>query len=91
MILENANYRVNTKNCRACKLWKGKKGPKADKFRKYHKCPLNYIGSSGMMEPNGILECCDSSVEKRQLRYLTYIGDGDTEVLLLQTRTRVIP
>ena len=31
-----------------------------------------------MIEPNGILECFESSVEKRQLRYLTYIGDGDT-------------
>ena len=29
------------------------------------------------MESNGILECFDSSVEKRQLRYLTYIGDGE--------------
>ena len=57
----------------------GKKGPKADKFRKYHKCPLNHIGSSGMVESNGILECFDSSVEKRQLRYLTYIGGGDTK------------
>ena len=26
---------------------------------------------------NGILDCFESSVEKRQLRYLTYIGDGD--------------
>ena len=31
------------------------------------------------MESNGILECFDSSIEKRQLRYLTYIGDGDTK------------
>ena len=73
------DYRVKTKNCHACKLWKGKKWPKADKFHKYHKCPLNHTGSSGMMESNGILECFESSVEKRQLRYLTYIGDGDTK------------
>ena len=57
----------------------GGKGPKADKFHKYHKCPLKHIGSSGMIESNGTLECFDSSVEKRQLRYLTYIVDGDTK------------
>ena len=74
-----ANNIGKCKNCHACKLWKGKKGPKADHFHKYHKCPLNHTGSSGMMESNGILECFKSSVEKRQLRYLTYIGDGDTK------------
>ena len=74
------DYRVKTKNFQACTLLeRGKKGPNADKFRKYHKCPLNHIGSSGIMESNGILECFELSVEKRQLRYLTYIGDGDTK------------
>ena len=56
------DYRVKTKNCHVCKLWKGKKGPKADKFRKYHKCSLNHIGLSGMIETNCILECFESSV-----------------------------
>ena len=73
------DYRVKTKNCHACKLWKGKKRPKADHFHKYHKSLLNRTGSFGMMESNGILECFKSSVEKRQLRYLTYIGGGDTK------------
>ena len=47
-----------------------------------------------MMESNSILEYFESSVEKRQLRYLTYIDDGDQNgitKMLLQIRTRVIP
>ena len=32
----------------------------------------------GAMESDGILECYLSSVIERQLRYLTYIVDGDT-------------
>ena len=73
------DYRVKTKNCHACKLWKNKTGPKAEKFRKNHKCLLNHTGASGMMESDGILDCFKSSVATRKLRYLTYIGDGDTK------------
>ena len=31
------------------------------------------------MEYGGVLECYLASVIERQLRYLTYIGDGDTK------------
>ena len=73
------DYRVKTKTCKACSYWKGKTGAKAEKFRRIHKCPLNHTKSSGAMEADGVLECFLSSVIKRQLRYLTYIGDGDTK------------
>ena len=86
-IIDNSNgkcidYCVKTKNCLAFKLWKNKTGPKAEKFRKTHKCLLNRTGASGMMESDGILDCFKSSMETRKLRYLTYIGDGDTKSFL---------
>ena len=73
-----------SKTCKACSYWKGKTGAKSEKFRRIHKCPLNHTKSSGgggggLMEADGVLECFLSSVIKRQLRYLTYIGDGDTK------------
>ena len=73
------DYRVKTKDCKACQYWKGKRGPKTDNFHRIHKCPLNHTKSSGAMESDGVLECYLSSVIGRQLRYLTYIGDGDTK------------
>ena len=76
------DYRVKSKTCKACSYWKGKTGAKSEKFRRIHKCPLNHTKSSGgggVMEADGVLECFLSSVIKRQLRYLTYIGDGDTK------------
>lgn len=73
------DYCVKTKICKACTYWKGKTGPKANAFRKKHKCPINHKASSGAMEADGVLECFLSSVEKNKLRYLTYIGDGDTK------------
>ena len=60
-------------------IGKGKRGPRADNFRRIHKCPLNHTKSSGAMESDGVLECYLSSVIERQLRYLTYIGGGDTK------------
>ena len=73
------DYRVKSKTCKACSYWKGKSGAKSEKFRRIHKCPLDHTKSSGVMEADGVLECFLSSVIKRQLRYLTYIGDGDTK------------
>ena len=73
------DYRVKTKACKACQYWKGKRGPRADKFRRIHKCPLNHTKSSGAMEADGVSECFLTSVNERKLRYLTYIGDGDTK------------
>ena len=64
------DYRVKSKTCKACSYWT---------FRRIHKCPLNHTKSSGVMEADEVLECFLSSVIKRQLRYLTYIGDGDTK------------
>ena len=73
------DYRVKSKTCKACSYWKGKTGAKSEKFRRIHECPLNHIKSSAVMEADGVIECFLSSVIKRQLRYLTYIGDGDTK------------
>ena len=71
--------RVKSKTCKACSYWKGKTDAKSEKFRRIHKCPLNHTKSSGVMGADGVLERFLSSVIKRQLRYLTYIGDGDTK------------
>ena len=76
------DYRVLTKNCHACKLWKGKTGTKYENFLKNHKCPINHQGASGTMEMNGVMDCFKASVETRKLRYLTYIGDGDSKGFL---------
>ena len=38
-----------------------------------------HIGSAGSMEAEGVVRCFQKSVETRQLRYETYIGDGDSK------------
>ena len=48
-------------------------------FEEYTNVHSTIPSLRGVMEADGILECFLSSVIKRQLRYLTYIGDGDTK------------
>ena len=47
-------------------------------FKDNHVCSINHKGSSGSMEAKGIVECFQSSIEARKLRYVRYIGDGDS-------------
>ena len=46
----------------------------------YHECDINHEGSSaGSMEAAGIVECFMSFEDDRKLRYINYIGDGDSK------------
>ena len=42
-------------------------------------CGKNYEGSAPAMEPAGVKQIFNKSVEERGLRYVNYIGDGDTK------------
>lgn len=41
-------------------------------------CTANYLGFSGGMEGTGLLEIFNRSIEKYNVRYVQYLGDGDT-------------
>lgn len=42
-------------------------------------CLKNHEGSSGAMECNGVLKIFQRSEEKRGVRYIKYLGDGDSK------------
>lgn len=63
------DYQVLSKVCNACTLWETKKTTDPDRYDKYvenHSCPINHDGSA-------------VSMEAKNLRYLEYIGDGDSK------------
>ena len=43
------------------------------------KCCIVHIGSSGSMEKEGAIEIFLRSIEKRNLKYTVFVGDGDTD------------
>ena len=48
-------------------------------IRDSHECSINHDGSAGSMEANGVVECFSTSVEKYNLQYTEYLGDGDSK------------
>ena len=50
-----------------------------ENFLKTHNCPINDEGSAGSMEPSGIVRMFEKSVDNLQVRFTTYIGDGDSQ------------
>ena len=69
-----------TKTWKACQSWESCKDTEEyEKFITNHDCDVNHEGSSGAMEATGLVECFMSSVQDQKLRYINYIGDGDSK------------
>ena len=73
---------VMSKECRECMANKRQEG--SQEFEEWweghqHKCHVNFFGSSGKMDPAGCLAIFQRSVEKHSLKYLEFLGDGDSK------------
>ena len=67
---------VMTKDCCLCKYWESKEDETGyENWLSTHKCPINHEGSSGSMETEGAVRIFN---KKNSLRYVNYIGDGDS-------------
>lgn len=76
------DYEVMSTFCKVCSSYRGPKfGPKYAQFFLRHKavCKKNHCGSSGKMEVDGMLKIFKRSESLHQVKYLEYIGDGDTK------------
>ena len=51
-----------------------KKTVEFENFISEHECLINHTGSAGSMEAKGVVECFQSSVENRKLRYTKLMG-----------------
>ena len=70
------DYRVLTKKCAQCTSWESRRGTEEfDNFMSFHSEECLIKGSAGAMES----ECFGSSLDKYNLRYTEYLGDGDTK------------
>ena len=74
------DYEVLSKVCHQCKYWNNhKQHPKFNDLSVYHTCPINHTGSTGSMEVSGVKAIFQRSVEQFNMRYTTYLGDGDSK------------
>ena len=59
-----SNELVPGRKCKSCEVWESKKNtPDYQIFLETHDCPINHLGSAGLMEPSGVLRCFKRSVE----------------------------
>ena len=77
------DFQIETKTCKLCSIWKLKKSTYPVEYEKfqsshYQKCKISHTGSSSAMESSGVLKLFRRSEKKNNLRYTTYLGDGDS-------------
>ena len=77
---QSIDYRVLSKKWNVYSKWETKKDTvEFEKFISQHECPINHTGSAGSMEAKGVVECFQSSVKNRKLRYTKLIRNGDSK------------
>lgn len=73
---------VKSSFCGGCNGWKKKDiDPLGyeEWLENHENCGVNHSGSAGKMEIDAVVEMFSRSVEKHGVKYLTYIGDGDSK------------
>lgn len=73
---------VKSLYCKMCEFWKSQKNThEFEEWMESHKneCSINHEGSSGKMEVNGAVEMFARSETLHSVKYLSYIGDSDSQ------------
>ncbi|EFN61450.1 hypothetical protein EAG_00479, partial [Camponotus floridanus] len=69
---------VKSSYCQACTYFRNK-SDYLEIAEHEEVCTINHKGSSGKMEVDAVLEMFGRSEEKYGVRYVNYVGDGDTK------------
>ncbi|XP_065068314.1 uncharacterized protein LOC135693699 [Rhopilema esculentum] len=77
------DYEVKSLVCHQCSKATKKLGNDTDEMNQWqetHKpfCNINHKGTSDAMESSAAVDIFSRSIEKRHLKYTTYVGDGDS-------------
>ena len=79
---------VLSNSCKGCIHWENKKGTEEyENWRLHHNCKINHTGSAGAMEAVGAVRMFLRSERTRGLRYMQYLGDGDSASFKIVTES----
>lgn len=73
---------IKSSFCKACSTWEKKIGtPEYDNWKSIHEeeCTSNHNGSAGKMEVDAVKEMFSRSEAQYNVKYITYVGDGDSK------------
>ena len=76
------DFSIKTLHCSSCQMHQSD-DKQSEKYKTWYEkhapdCTINFGGSSGAMESDAGVEMWLRSIKKNNLRYKTYIGDGDS-------------
>lgn len=76
------DFEVKSKKCKGCEAHANMNKDSEEylswKLDHSFECSTNHVGSSGSMEVAGVKAMYERSVQKNDLRYVSFIGDGDS-------------
>lgn len=76
---------VKSSYCKVCEFWNKKEGSEEyEEWLSTHteECHANHQGSSGKMEVEAIIEMFQRSEKNYGVKYMNYIGDGDSKTYM---------
>ena len=74
-------YQVSTKHSSGWRMWEAKENqPGYDLWKAKHICYINHTKSSWAIEAAGAIDIFNRSIDKNNLIFQEYIGDGDTSL-----------
>lgn len=76
------DFVVKSKYCKSCEYWKKKEDTEEyAEWAKSHEnnCSVNHEGSAGKMEVDAVVEMFNRSENLYQVKYASYVGDGDSK------------
>ncbi|XP_032681250.1 uncharacterized protein LOC116848839 [Odontomachus brunneus] len=83
---------VKSSFCQTCNLWKNKFGTvEYEDWKHSHQdeCTNNHEGSADKMEVNAVKEMFLRSMDKYQVKYKRYVGDGDSKTFKSISETMI--
>ncbi|XP_065642399.1 uncharacterized protein LOC136074029 [Hydra vulgaris] len=77
------DFEIETKTCKLCSIWELKKYTHPVEYTEFHylhhqKCQISHTGSASSMESSGVIKIFLRSEKKNNLRYTTFLGEGDS-------------
>ena len=88
------DYRIRMKNCKICQSWEEREDSgEYEEFISAHELNFdtNHHRSAGSVEDDELIKCLKVTEKNRKLRYINYLGDGDSKSFLEISKLDIYP
>ena len=87
-------YRIRMKNCKICQSWEGREDSgEYEEFISAHELNFdtNHHRPAGSVDDDELIKCLKVTEKNRKLRYINYLGNGDSKSFLEISKLDIYP